>query len=261
MRSKFYLLSALIGAAVLLQGCFFEIVDTGHRGVKTTFGEVVGDELGEGLHTYNSFTSDIVELDVREQVLEGSTLAYTKDVQQVEVAYTINFRPELGNITTIYQDIGVDWAQRLLPQIINGKLKDVVGGYDAVNLVENRGPAMTKVLQAISEAAGKRYIQITAFEATNLDFTAEFEQATEAKVTAAQLAEKARNDTERVRFEKEQAILQAEAQAESIKIRSAALSKNPGLTAYEAVQRWDGKLPTYILGGNSIPFLNIDVKK
>jgi hypothetical protein len=43
-------------------------------------------------------------------------------------------------------------------------------------------------------------------------------------------------------------------------IRSEALSKNKGLVEYEAVQKWDGKLPQYMLGG-ATPFINISEPK
>ena len=44
-----------------------------------------------------------------------------------------------------------------------------------------------------------------------------------------------------------------------MEIKSEALSKNKGLTEYEAVQRWDGRLPQYMLG-NSVPFVNLGGK-
>ena len=43
-------------------------------------------------------------------------------------------------------------------------------------------------------------------------------------------------------------------------IRANALTKNRALVEYEAVQKWDGKLPSYMLG-NSVPFINIANKK
>ena len=45
--------------------------------------------------------------------------------------------------------------------------------------------------------------------------------------------------------------------AEAMEIKSEALPKNKGLTEYEAVQKWDGKLPQYMLGG-ATPFINLN---
>lgn len=259
MKSK-WIWPVLVLMALALSGCGFEIVDTGNRGLKVTFGEIVSEPLPEDIYFYNPLTSDVIELDIREQALSQKTVAYTKDVQQVEVTYTINFRPDPTQIDTIYRDIGKDWAAKLLPQIINGKLKDVVGTYVAVDLVGERGPAIAAVEKAIRESAEGRYIIVTRFEATDLSFTKEFEAATEAKVTAAQLAEKAINDTRRIKEEATQKVATAQGEATAIKVRSEALAKNPGLAAYEAVLKWDGKLPQYMLAGGALPFIDIGKK-
>ena len=42
-------------------------------------------------------------------------------------------------------------------------------------------------------------------------------------------------------------------------IRANALSKNKALVEYEAVQKWNGKLPEYMLG-DTVPFLNLNKK-
>lgn len=57
--------------------------------------------------------------------------------------------------------------------------------------------------------------------------------------------------------EKEQAILRAEAEAESIRIRSEALAQNKDLVEWEDIQKWDGKLPVQMLGAAPVPFLNL----
>ena len=51
----------------------------------------------------------------------------------------------------------------------------------------------------------------------------------------------------------------AQAEAKSMAIRAQALSQNKSLVQYEAVQKWDGKLPQYMLG-NSVPFINVSTK-
>ena len=43
-------------------------------------------------------------------------------------------------------------------------------------------------------------------------------------------------------------------------IRANALAQNKALVEYEAVQKWNGKLPIYMMG-NAIPFINLDNKQ
>jgi regulator of protease activity HflC (stomatin/prohibitin superfamily) len=238
------------------RGCGFEIVDTGHRGIQVRFGEVQGEPLPEGLYFYNPITTSIIELDVREQKRSGETASFTKDVQQVVVSYAINFRPDAAAIHLLYQGVGSDWSEKLLPQVIEGNLKNAIGQWDAVNLIENRAKAVRAAEAAITEAAAGRRIVVTRFEITNFDFSDEFEKAVEQKVTAEQEAARARNRTIQVQEEARQRLIAAEAEAKSMTIRAQALTQNKSLVEYEAVQKWDGKLPEFVMG-NAVPFINV----
>jgi regulator of protease activity HflC (stomatin/prohibitin superfamily) len=252
----FFLLVAIL-AGLILSGCGFEIVDTGHRGVKIVLGEVVGEPLPEGLYFYNPFTTSIRELDVREKKMEGKTTAFTRDVQQVIVSYALNYKPDAAVIHLLFKEVGADWDQKFLPQVVEGNLKNAIGQWDAVHLVENRNKAVRASETAIQEVALTRRIVVTRLEVTNLDFHDEFEKATEAKAKAAQDAERAKNETVRIQEEAKQKVIAAQAEAESIRIRTKALETSPALIQYEAVHKWDGKLPQYMLGDKSLPFINI----
>ena len=240
----------------MLSSCGFEIVDTGHRGVQTRFGKVVGESLEEGFHMYNPLTSNITEMDVRENKYESSTLAYTKDVQNVKVVFTVNYYPEKTQIHKIYENVGREWANKLMPQVVIGKIKEVVGQYQAVDLVSDRLNATTKIFESVRNALGKKGIVIKNFEINNLDFNDAFENAVEAKVVAIQQAEEAKNKTVRIKEEADQKVIAAKAEAESMRIRANALTQNKALVEYEAVQKWDGKMPQYMMGG-TIPFINL----
>ena len=45
-----------------------------------------------------------------------------------------------------------------------------------------------------------------------------------------------------------------------MQIRSQALAQNRGLVEYEAVQKWDGVLPVYMMG-DAVPFINMTPKQ
>ena len=45
-----------------------------------------------------------------------------------------------------------------------------------------------------------------------------------------------------------------------MQIRATALTQNKALVEYEAVQKWDGKLPEYMMGGG-VPFISVPNKK
>lgn len=240
-------------------GCGFSIVDTGHRGVETRFGKVVGESLPEGLYFYNPLTSNIIKMTVRESKWEETTTAYTKDVQNVKVFFTFNYHPDPTQMHILYEKVGFDWSVKIIPQVVLGRIKEVVGQYEAVKLVSDRQAATKAISDQIAEDLKNKSVILRNFEVTNLDFNDPFENAVEAKVVAIQTAEEAKNRTVKVREEADQKIIAAKAEAESMRIRSQALSQNKGLVDYEAVQKWNGVLPEIVMG-NSIPFVNINKK-
>jgi len=249
-------LVALILLAGALSGCGIHTVDTGHRGVKVTFGQVEGEALPEGLYFVNPFTTSIVQIDTRTQRWDGKTDAYTKDVQVSHVAFTLNYqlRPEAA--TTVYRTVGADWANKLIAQVIYQDLKDVVAKWDAVDLIANRQKATDDAQAAIVRDLEQRNVIVSGFFLNDISFSDEFDHAVEAKVIAAQQALQAQNQTERIKQEAQQKVIQAQAEAQSMKIRADALAQNPKLVEWEAVQKWNGVLPQYTLGG-AIPFIQM----
>jgi prohibitin 2 len=257
--AKLFATLGLLLVLALFVSAGFEIVNTGHRGVKTRFGKVTGDSLPEGLYFYNPLTSNIIEMDVREQKWQSNSNSYTKDVQNVKVDFAVNYHPDPSQMHVLYEKIGRDWDKKVLPQIIMGKIKEVIGKYEAVKLVSDREKATFAIKESIEKALLEKSVVLKNFEITDLNFNDLFENAVEAKVVAIQQAEEAKNKTVRVQEEANQKIISAKAEAQSMRIRSEALKKNKGLVEYEAVQKWNGILPQYMMG-KSVPFLNLSTK-
>jgi regulator of protease activity HflC (stomatin/prohibitin superfamily) len=239
-----------------LTSCGFKVVDTGNRGIKIRFGKVIGEPYEEGVYFYNPITTKMKVLSVREMKYEGQSSCYSKDAQVVDIDYTVNFRPVAHEIHNIYKDVGSYWAQVLLKQVLEGNIKEVTGKYTAVQLIEERQTVTDEVYEKLEDELAKKRIQLLSFELNNMDFDDQFEKAVKLKVIAVEQAKEAKNRTVKVEEEAKQKIIAAKAEAESMTIRSRALSQNKGLVEYEAVQKWNGKLPQQMFG-DAIPFINI----
>lgn len=239
-----------------LSGCGFEIIDTGNRGIETRFGEVVGEPLSEGMHFYNPMTSNISEMSVRTQTWTVDSTAYTKDVQQAKIAFSVNYNLDPLAVLEIYKTVGEHWEERLVMQAVPAIMKNIVGKWEAVELVANRNKATADIEKNLIETLGKQGVIVSRFEITNIDYDDAFEKAVEAKVVAIQKAAEAENKTKQVEEEARQQLITAEAFAKGMKIKSEALAQNKSLVEYEAVQKWDGKLPQYMFG-NTTPMLNL----
>ena len=251
----------MLAFCLSLSGCGFEQIDPGHRGVRVVWGEVdmKDGSMPEGLYWYNPISSSIYEIDARIKRWDLKLNTYTKDVQQANITLTVNYRPKLDKVHLLYKEVGKQWDSIILPPAVEGELKKVVGQYDAVDLISHRAKATIEAQKAIADSLEARHVIVDRVEMVNIQYLKEFEKSVEDKVVATQKAVEEANRTKQVQEQAKQRVIEAEAIAKSMQIRATALQQNAKLVEYEAVQRWDGKLPQYIFG-SSVPFINLDKK-
>ena len=234
MDKKFFGMPVLV---LCLLVCFlvmcnpFVMVGPGERGIKIRLGEVEPECYGEGLHLIFPFIQKFRTMDVKTQRNTLTTAVYTKDIQQARITYVINYNVQPDKVNKLFQD-----------------------------LIANREKATGDILFRLQNQLSDNYINVTDFQMTEINYSDVFERAIESKVTAEQEALKAKNKTVQVQEEAKQKVIAAEAEAKSMAIRAKALSQNKSLVQYEAVQKWDGKMPQYMLGG-SMPFINVTPSK
>lgn len=243
-----------ISVATLALGACTE-VPTGHTGIETNFGEVVGSH-GEGLAWYNPITTDIILMDVRQLKREATTEAYTKDVQQAEIKYAMTYRLDAKAAKGIYQTVGEDWDTKLVPQVVEQVIKNVFGQSEAVkDTINNRVMVQQAIIRQLRVDLAARHVIVEGFEIKDISFSQNFEAAVEAKQVAVENANAARNRTVEIEENAKQTVIKAEAEAKSMSIRAQALANSPALTQYEAVKKWNGALPQNMYGANAIPFI------
>ena len=249
----------LVVAALTLTGCGFEIVDTGYRGIETRFGEVVGEPLPEGLHFYNPFTSDIREYAVRQETWKTTTSIFTKDTQNVNVEFAVTYYPDPKFVGNLFKEYGYegDLIQKVIQPVALGSIKDAIGQVIADELVSKRETVTKQALHEVVENLAVKNVVVTDLQFTNLDFDDAYEAAVEAKVVATQQAQKAKNESVTIQEQANQRVMTAKAEAEAMRIQSAALAQNKGLVEYELAKRWNGQLPSMMMG-NSVPFINMN---
>ena len=147
-------------------------------------------------------------------------------------------------------------SQAILNPVVEGAIKDIIGKWNARDLIANRETATRDILVKLQKQLADDYINVTNFQMTEIIYSDVFKRAIESKVTAEQEALKAKNKTVQAAEEAKQKVIAAEAEAKSMDIGARALSQNKPLIQYEAVRKWDGKMPQYALG-NPVPFINI----
>lgn len=82
------------------------------------------------------------------QIQNISTTTGSKDLQMVTLTLRVLSRPDIGHLSKIYQTLGLDYDERVLPSIGNEVLKSIVAQFDAAELITQREVVRTKSLMS-----------------------------------------------------------------------------------------------------------------
>lgn len=236
----------------------FTVVPAGHVGVQVTLGEVNPTPLSEGVHFVNPLSSvRNVEVRVVKTELKGSS-AGTKDLQVVHTDIVANYRIAGEKAAHMYKEFGLDLEGKILLPAMNESFKAETAHYNSEELVTKRAEVSSKIHQTLQEKVGKYGLTVSEISLVNFGFSPEYQAAIEQKVIATQQKQKAEQDLERIKVEAQSRIAQAEGEAKAIAIQSQAIQTGGGqnYVQLKAIEKWDGKLPTYN-GGGSVPFVNL----
>ncbi len=249
----------------------FETIDAGERGITVRFGKVVSESMPEGLYFKTPFIDTIYKFDTKVNKNSIEEYVYTKDVQQAKIVYTVSTSLSKDYVVQAYKNYGVEntWFNKVVPQIVSATLKEEFGKWEAVDVISKREVIAVNILTNLKEKLTAKGVVVSDFSINNIDYSDVFEQAVEAKVTAAEKAKQVQNETVRVTEQAKQKVIStqgeadsvtiaAKAEAEAMRIKAQAIAENQKLLQYEAIQKWDGKLPTYSGGNTPVPFLNIN---
>lgn len=266
---------AIVTVLVVL-GLLFGSVGTvgaGERGIKTRFNAIVG-VVPQGLYFKIPFIEDVHIIDVRTRTVnydkngnegdfvDSSQLSgASKDLQDVLIGVVVNYHINPEKVALIFAQYSstANYEINVIEPVIREVVKSTAAQYTAEELVTKRAEFSDKVNLILAERFTEKDAVLERFSVTNFEFSQAFSQAIEAKVTAVQNAEAAKNKLEQVKFEAQQTIEAAKATAEAQRIQSAALQSQGGkdFVQLKAVEKWDGKLPTQMIPGSAVPFIDL----
>lgn len=281
----------LVGLTVLLGSWY--TVDQGQRAVLLTNGAYVSTE-GPGLHFKTPWFQSVVKLSTQQQVIAWNCdsnkytctttqqpimQAYSKDQQPADLRVTVNFHVPESEVANAYANFGSveALADRTIGRKAPQEVKTVFGQYDAVSVIQNRAKFNADVTAAVAKVVDGPLV-VDSVQVENIDFSDAYEQAVEARMTAQVEVQKQEQTLQQEKIKATIAVAQAQGRADSVKAeadasayattvkgnaeasaiksRAAALAANSALVELTKAERWDGKLPTSMIPGSAIPFLN-----
>jgi len=266
--------------ALTIVGGSFYTIDSGDRGVILRNGAVVGT-AEPGLGFKLPIIDTIKEISVRANArkYEG-VAAYSKDQQTAELVISVNYRLPADQVEKIYSEYGGEEGvlTRLLDRQVFNEVKNVFGKYNAVTAINDRGRLVADVQTAIQNIV-KGPIIIESVQIENIDFSNAYEDSIESRMLAEVEVQKVKQNAEREKVQAGIVVTQAQAQADAqlaqakaaaeatrlrgeaeaaaIRAKADALRDNAGLIALTQAEKWDGKLPTTMIPGSTVPFMDM----
>lgn len=249
----------------------FGTIGAGERGVKTQFGRVIST-IEQGLYFKMPIIQQVHKIDVKTQSVKYEAVdaltSASKDLQDVKVSTVVTYHidpTKVVDLYTQYQTIAIH-EDKVIRPIVRDTVKAITSQYTAEELVTKRAEYSDRVLKLLNERVNGSFAIVEQSNITNLEFSPAFTQAIEAKVTAVQNSETAKNNLEKVKFEQQAQIEIAKAQAEKTRLEAVALASAQGEkliekiyaeASLEASKKWNGVLPTQMIPGGTLPFINL----
>ncbi len=302
-------LALTAGAGLLLLAAlgdsFYIVQPTEMAGVRRLGVVTSAKPIGPGLHAKVPFIDSVDRMQVSLTTFEATDLSvYTIDNQAVRIGVSLNYRVPESAVFRLLYGVGrsgnVDIDATLRPVVADRTLR-VFARRNTITISAEREAIAAEIRRSIQDAVRDAFgIEVVDLQLSRIEYSPAFTASVEAAVQAKNEALQAENTVNRVRYEGEQAKVQAEAQALAVATRAdgearaavtraraerestvlraegeaqatrllgeaqaaalqlvgTAVTANPAVTAYESTRRWNGTLPTTVLG-TTMPMLTL----
>lgn len=257
------IIGILIVFVIILDGLVS--VPPGHVGIIFDRGRgVLMEELPEGLHFKIPFwqVSTLMDVRIQEYTMsavpgegviysDDSMTAPTLDGQTVTVDATVLFYPDPDKAAEIFQTIGPDYIEKIVRTISRSQIRAVIANYSAIDVYAvKRDEAEEKINDVIRDLFRDKNIVLDSVLLRHIAFSPQFANAIEEK----KIATEQRIQAEELKRKK---IIEAEAEAESIRLKGEMLRLNPLVIQFEFVQKMSPSINWGILPDNILPLLNL----
>ncbi|MBX3144588.1 MAG: prohibitin family protein [Trueperaceae bacterium] len=280
--SRSVLVIVVLGVlAILLFNSFFT-VDQGYRGVVLRLGAVVRI-APPGL----GFKMPLIDRVVRVRVQTNSKIydrmeTYSRDQQLAEMRVSVTYRIVPEEVGSVYAQYGSEegLVTRLIDRRVNELAKTVFGQFTAAQAIQQRSQLNQQISEAIIAVIDQSIVVIESIQVEDIAFSAAYEQSVEARMMAEVEVQRRAQELEQQRIQAQIVVTQAQAQADAllaearaqaeatilagdaeasaIRARGEALRDNPDLVSLVTAERWNGFLPTTMIPGAAVPFINVD---
>lgn len=254
----------------------FVLVGAGERAV--LFNRFSGTQpvpLGEGMHFVMPWVIIPTIYDVKSQTYtmalskseanpqtsnaNDALEALTSDGLPISLDMSVRFRIDPQNVAKLHQEIGPlerdnpDYVSKIVRPQVRSRVRMVIARYPVTAIYGKGRQAIEREINVrLREMFVRDYILLDEALLRNIRFSPDFQQAIEQKQVAQQEVQRMAYVVQQADKERRRKIIEAEGEAESIRLKANALARNPQLVQYEYVKNLPANTRTIITDGRTI---------
>ena len=184
---------------------------------------------------------------------DDSLSVQTADGQRVSLDISVRFHPDRTHIAAIHQATGSDYMDKLIRPGIISITPNVVADYKVTAVYSaSRQEIENQLTQQLKERLEPGLILVDEVLLRDVRFSPEFEQAIREKQIAEQDAERMTYVLQKAEKEKEQKIIEAEGEAQAIRLKGQAIATNAKVVQYEYLQKIAPNVKVIITDGKNM---------
>lgn len=180
---------------------------------------------------------------------EDSLTAITSDGQNVKIDISVMFRPDSAMLVNLHREYGIDYIKKVVNPQVRAVTRLVISNFAVIDLsTGKRQQIQEEIARQLAVLFKRAYLLLEGVMIRNVQFSPLFQETIQKKLEA----EKMKYVLEAQELEKKRKIIEAEGEAEAIRVKGKALSENPMLIQYEYVKLLAPNIQAIVTDQNSI---------
>jgi prohibitin 1 len=255
----------LLVGALLLGLNSFVVINPGEAGVVSILGKATDGALLEGFHLRPPLISKVDVYDVTVQKFEVPAQSATKDLQDLNASFAINFRLDPEKIVDVRRTQGT--LENIVSKIIAPQTQEAFKTAAALRTAEQSITQRSELKRdfdtALKERLSKYDVIVLDTSVVNIRFSTDFAKAVEEKQVAEQRAQRAVYVAQEAEQQAQADINRAQGRAEAQRLLAETLKAQGGdlVLQKEAIEAWrsgGAQMPKVLVmgaGSSRVPFI------
>jgi regulator of protease activity HflC (stomatin/prohibitin superfamily) len=255
----------LLVGALLLGFNSFVVINPGEAGVVSILGKATDGALLEGFHLRPPLISKVDVYDVTVQKFEVPAQSATKDLQDLNASFAINFRLDPARIVDVRRTQGT--LENIVSKIIAPQTQEAFKTAAALRTAEQSITQRSELKRdfdaALKERLAKYDVIVLDTSVVNIRFSEDFAKAVEEKQVAEQRAQRAVYVAQEAEQQAQADINRAQGRAEAQRLLAETLKAQGGdlVLQKETIEAWrsgGAQMPKVLVmgsGSSRVPFI------